>query len=311
MAAKDFYLYFSGTQGGYPDKESDRRNGGVRKDVGDMDEFKGITQRDGFELERWVWTGSIYSDRGVLDARDRLLAEGRGESPRYVPGVSRLIIYGYSAGGKNALELCREFDKNNANPAKPFDVTVDLLATVDAAAWDDSDTIPRDLGKCVKRNVNYYQRDNKRSGSRGNVNTGNRATQKLDEQFERSEDHGKMNDAVRPMIKKAIQETLDAAIQDQVPLVGQWDWVIGSFKGLLEFTANGDVSWQHADPEQLKKDPKKRPGTWWSEGAEYKWSHKLANPADRREFVVRRPLGKTTRGNTLPAGSGFFDMTKR
>src|SRR5262245_14386477 len=156
MAAKDFYMFFGGTQGTLLDEAEDRRNGGIRKPWEGMEEFKGIAPRVGFELERWVWTGSIFEMRGVIDARDRLVAEGRGELPRYVPGVSRLIIYGYGAGGKNGLELCRAFDNFNANSAT-LKVTVDLLVTVDAAAWKQSNTMPRDLGKCVKRNVNFYQ----------------------------------------------------------------------------------------------------------------------------------------------------------
>lgn len=63
----------------------------------------------------------------------------------------------YSAGGMNALDLCRRFDKHNSAGPQQKQLKVDLLLTVDAAARDLSSTIHRKVGDCVVRNVNYYQ----------------------------------------------------------------------------------------------------------------------------------------------------------
>lgn len=308
MAAEDFYLFFSGTQarGGRISAKDDVKSGGQELpegEVNQLDEFKDITERAGFKLNKWAWYGSVLGDLGVRNAFRKLTG-----AMGYVPGVSRLIIYGYSAGGKNALELCREFDKSNIG-SDPPNIIVDLLVTVDAAAWDKSDTVDRQLGKCVKQNVNYFQEAGGMSGSHGAPNLRANDTQEVHNLL-RDESHAEINDAVMPLAKRSIQKTINAA-STEVALVGLWDTVIGDWRGLLEFTVNGDASWQETDPNRLKTDSKKHTGVWWEEGAEFRWSYKDDVKEYKRTFVARRPLEKMVKGKVLPEGRGFYEMTKR
>ena len=130
------------------------------------------------------------------------------------------------------------------------------------------------------------------------------------EDFKREESHANINDAVMPLAKKLIQETINAA-STEVPLVGLWDSVMGDWRGRLEFTANGEASWQETDPKRLKADPKKHTGVWWEEGAEFRWSYGDDAKEYKRTFVAVRPLGKTVKGKVLPEGRGFYEMTRR
>jgi hypothetical protein len=204
--------------------------------------------------------------------------------------------------------LCRQFDTCNANPA----VIVDLLVTVDAAAWRNSDTLNRTLGKCVKRNVNYWQPNGGTSGSHGAMNTGDPNIQRLDEQYQRPESHDKINDGTMAEVNDLIQKAVDVASTEE-PLVGLWNAVIGDWRGLFEFAATVDATWQEADPQRLKKDSKKRTGVWFKEGAEFRWQYKddVKELGSQRTWVAARPLGKTVKGKILPEGRGFYEMTKR
>jgi len=84
----------------------------------------------------------------------------------------RLIIYGNSAGGDCALNLCRAITRckryymNNgaqgwfdSEPTSEVvgETCVDLLVTVDAATGPMSGLMRRDVPPCVRRNENYYQ----------------------------------------------------------------------------------------------------------------------------------------------------------
>lgn len=102
-----------------------------------------------------------------------------------------LIIYGYSAGGTDALSLCRQIGANlsayglssgqlqNATTAAALKkrgiedcvpVRVDLLITVDAAAGPGSARVDRTVPVCVRRNLNYFQTTESRIFSRGGPN---------------------------------------------------------------------------------------------------------------------------------------------
>ena len=63
----------------------------------------------------------------------------------------KIIIYGYSFGGKLANKLAKQLDKLN--------IDVDLLITVDAANGRGSDNLDREISKNVKKNVNYYEKN--------------------------------------------------------------------------------------------------------------------------------------------------------
>jgi hypothetical protein len=99
----------------------------------------------------------------------------------------RLVIYGYSIGGFNALSLCHKiqsempaFDLRSWRPTQGLAVEggvagmlpqrlcgprppthgavrVDLVITVDAALGPLSGVAPRHVAPCVRRNLNFYQ----------------------------------------------------------------------------------------------------------------------------------------------------------
>jgi len=106
--------------------------------------------------------------------------------------LGRLILYGYSAGGFDAMRLAshiwlaRRFYEATTNvfvrdlppptaraPGLVFGYTrVDLLVTVDAAVGPISGMTQRRIWPCVRRNVNYYQTHPASSvGSHGGPNT--------------------------------------------------------------------------------------------------------------------------------------------
>src|SRR5207249_3060202 len=91
----------------------------------------------------------------------------------------RLVIYGYSAGGMNAMDLARkvgggmavyEFGTKTFSPYMhgmsqawfpgcPMGVVrVDLLVTVDAACGPTSGLMDRTIPRCVRRNLNFWQK---------------------------------------------------------------------------------------------------------------------------------------------------------
>jgi hypothetical protein len=97
-----------------------------------------------------------------------------------------IIVYGYSAGGTDALTLCRELEKqmgffglssgtlcdkatadSQAKIQNFGKVRVDLLVTVDIAAGPGSARIDRVVPACVISNRNYYQTKESSIFSRG------------------------------------------------------------------------------------------------------------------------------------------------
>jgi hypothetical protein len=182
QARADFFLFFSGVQG---DGVTDVRKGG---DMLRQDDVPILKTRVGVPLIRRGWFGSIKNIRGIDDAFNLMT-----RNEQYDPDYSRLVIYGHSAGGANILDLCRRFDTHNAavdaavaasreNPGRK--VTVDLLVTVDAAAREQTDKIDRTVGRCVKRNVNYWQNSGWAarilSWSRGAPNVGSGNVQNIE-----------------------------------------------------------------------------------------------------------------------------------
>lgn len=152
QARADFFLFFSGVQGG-----GSWGGGGVvdvRKGGGALQQadVPWLAPRPGVPLIRQGWFGSIRNQRGVNEAFNNVV-----HSAQYDPGASRLVIYGHSAGAVNALELCRLFERHNTKAAADRRVTVDLLVTVDAAAQEQTDNIDRTVAACVKRNINFWQ----------------------------------------------------------------------------------------------------------------------------------------------------------
>ena len=214
--AKDILIFFSGVQG--KTNEQDMAEGG--KEVGDneqgiFEEMKKIPKRSGRDRIDKGWYGSIILLKGTNAAYDFVT-----HCADYIPNDTRLVIYGYSAGGYNALTLCRHFDaynKGNAGRLAPTEIAVDLLVTVDAAARGLTSTIDRKVGDCVKRNVNYYEKTvilgDILGRSEGGPNTGKCAPLNinLDSGHWIGPKHGEMQDLTMPQalleIKKAFGVT--------------------------------------------------------------------------------------------------------
>jgi len=78
----------------------------------------------------------------------------------------KLIIYGFSAGGVNGLELCRRL--TNSMP----DVKVRLLVTVDVAAGPATPSLNRSVAANVQENRNYFQTSPSLNQSTGAANSG-------------------------------------------------------------------------------------------------------------------------------------------
>ena len=73
--------------------------------------------------------------------------------------VSKLIMYGFSAGAKQLLDVCQILEDRNGSRKQKGEalIKVDLLITVDAAFG--TVDITRVVVGCVRRNVNYFQRN--------------------------------------------------------------------------------------------------------------------------------------------------------
>ncbi|MBI3411990.1 MAG: peptidoglycan-binding protein [Planctomycetes bacterium] len=146
--------------------------------------------------------GSLKTSRGVNQAFTfvQSLNDPRG----------KLIIYGFSAGGVNALDLCR--DLNNRLP----NVKVNLLVTVDVAAQQQTNTINRSVPANVLLNRNYFQTFPSLNGSRGAPATGPGVHQDIpfDDRFSLLElfpfRHGEMQKKTRADAVNDMRKALNA-----------------------------------------------------------------------------------------------------
>jgi hypothetical protein len=108
-----------------------------------------------------LFPNAMKTDKGV----DRALSDIVGHEAK----LMKVIIYGYSLGGTDALELSRRMDGLSK-------LRVHLMVTVDAAVPFSSDLVNRTVGSLVVRNLNIFQTHEHRiSGSRGGPNKGNAA----------------------------------------------------------------------------------------------------------------------------------------
>jgi hypothetical protein len=121
----------------------------------------------------------------------------------------KLIIYGFSAGGINSLDLCRAL---NSNPLT-VDVAVNLLVTVDVAGA--GEVVDRSVPNNVGLNRNYFQTTPSLRGSKGGPNSG-RNVQNISKNnsfgtFDRPDSrHGRMQDLTRGEAKNDMQSALTA-----------------------------------------------------------------------------------------------------
>jgi hypothetical protein len=106
--------------------------------------------------------------RGTLDVEDIIEPAIRFISESFEPR-GKLIIYGYSAGGMNALHLAhevnrrlhtfvakRQFRAGNGSADGPNDVIIDLLITIDAYHPDRDEQVSN-VGRNVLKFINIYQ----------------------------------------------------------------------------------------------------------------------------------------------------------
>lgn len=171
-------------------------------------------------------SGSLSSNAGV--------EQGITFLRTYFHPASKLIVYGYSAGGTDALELCRQISStlgyyrfNTRTFATVFEmedhmntevfgkVLVDLLITVDGASGPASGALSRDVASCVVRNLNFYQPTRSRGGPNiANVPSGT--------QVENTEvpgaAHGGIDEETNPRALQAIRGVLGfEAVPPNVP----------------------------------------------------------------------------------------------
>lgn len=223
MASSDLMLFFSGVQG--KGDAADRAEGGKpvgENEQGMFEEMKKIAPRSGHPRIERGWYGSIVSIEKVVEEAFQFVITCQ----QYLPPESKLIIYGYSAGGYDALSLCRRFDEYNSydrrsqealvrhyNPAVTNPVAkivVDLLVTIDAAARKLTPLVNRKVADCVVRNVNHYQYaffGELLGRSEGGPNSGKGTILNTNHGYTGAR-HGKMQEATMPDALKEMKGCL-------------------------------------------------------------------------------------------------------
>jgi peptidoglycan hydrolase-like protein with peptidoglycan-binding domain len=151
LPAIDILLFFSGFVVPGGDEITVAHNdGGFRA----HNPMRALGARAGFEKRYKAFQGSLDVDKGMTAAQEFIVTE-LDRRP-----VGKIIMYGYSAGGSNCLQLCRALealngDRKTAN--KPL-IVVNLLVTVDAAErTDHPKKVDRSVAGCVVKNMNYFQ----------------------------------------------------------------------------------------------------------------------------------------------------------
>jgi hypothetical protein len=87
-------------------------------------------------------------------------------------------------------------------------------------------------------------------------------------------------------------------------LAGTWNVTIGTWTGVFVFSENSTVYWAENTRGKQHK------GKWWRSQDKLQWQFHDDPPAFRRTFTVPLPLRTTAPGVILPAGLGFFTMTR-
>jgi len=87
-------------------------------------------------------------------------------------------------------------------------------------------------------------------------------------------------------------------------IAGQWDVTIGSWSGVFMFHNGGTCWWANSQTATRHE------GRWWTSGNEVQW--KFQDPGDIRTFSVTpgSGYGNSLNGRILPAGQGYFSMTR-
>jgi hypothetical protein len=147
--------------------------------------------------------------------------------------AARIIIYGYSAGGMNAMDLARLIQtqstyyglssgrlypwvvelprlRDQTSGEALGAVRVDLLVTVDAASGPTSGSVNRSVPQCVRRNLNFYQTTSSRVGSHGGPNQAVDSNATVVQNFDLTGDasHDSMDERTNDRVLDAIQGVL-------------------------------------------------------------------------------------------------------
>ncbi len=101
--------------------------------------------------------GALTADRESVGIRRaiKFLRDNRSTPP------GKHVVYGFSAGGTNSLNLSLDIDKLNALRASGAPkLRIDMLVTVDASTRTTSSVKnPKMVGGCVRRSANYFQEE--------------------------------------------------------------------------------------------------------------------------------------------------------
>lgn len=135
--ANDIILYFTGA-GINQGARMHPNDGETDDDI--INEISRLTGVNPIKLTGWTGT----NDNGMIEIPSISYVEMHSPS-------DKLILYGYSAGGMNALHVCRSILYNR----KVRDV-VDLLVTVDVANGLNSGRMNRSVPSNVTTNLNVF-----------------------------------------------------------------------------------------------------------------------------------------------------------
>ena len=163
VTPRDTLVFISGVvdDGGFGGKELDPADGGPQ-----FQDFAQVPSRPGFGKRVKGFGGSLVNSVGVVAAVN-FIEQGLEKG-------SKVILYGYSAGAKQLLEVCERL--NGRNTARRDDnqqpIRVDLLVTNDVAAKEKTATMRRVVAACVTKNLNMFQQLSAPNGSHGGPNSG-------------------------------------------------------------------------------------------------------------------------------------------
>jgi hypothetical protein len=230
--ASNVLLFLSGVQGQTDDEDITAAEG-QEVPIGEggqgmFNDLIAIVSRSQTKAVKKGFYGSIARSLTVVNRATQFIQA----CDEYTPPDSKLIIYGYSAGAANALDLCRYFDswynswetrekeawaRNYGRKTPAFDkVIVDLLITVDAAARGGTANINRTVADCVQRNENYFQKNlipwnpipgKETARSEGGPNSGKCHPNNHDYGYF-GPGHGAMQDATKDAVLKVVREFL-------------------------------------------------------------------------------------------------------
>ena len=177
---------------------------------------------------------NLFRDRKQLVLEGAILNSGVNAALGFIRAnfhpAGRLIIYGYSAGGTDALATCREIQsqmgffsfatrqffsvfgmEDRMSRESMGRVRVDLVVTVDAASGPLTGGLDRMVPVCVRSNVNFFQRTASRIGSRGGANVAvdpASTTVRNVDMTGPAVTHGTISDVTRSQALDAIQGAL-------------------------------------------------------------------------------------------------------